>query len=68
LDLSQQIPIATDPAALVDQLNLLLLANSMSPALRTTLLTTLPTISDPTLRTKAAIRLIITAPEFLVER
>jgi hypothetical protein len=31
-------------------------------------LTTLPTISDPTLRTKAAIRLIITAPEFLVER
>ncbi len=70
LDLSQQIPIATDPAALVDQLNLLLLANSMSPALRTTLLSTLssPTLNDPTLRTKAAIRLIITAPEFLVER
>jgi hypothetical protein len=57
-------------AALVDQLNLLLLANSMSPALRTTLLNTLasPTLADPTLRTKAAIRLIITAPEFLVER
>jgi hypothetical protein len=68
LDLSQQIPIATDPAALVDQLNLLLMANSMSTDLRTTLLNTLPTISDPTLRTKAAIRLIITAPEFLVER
>ena len=70
LDLSQQIPLATNPAALVDQLNLLLLANSMSPALRTTLLNTLasPTLADPTLRTKAAIRLIITAPEFLVER
>ena len=70
LDLSQQIPIATDPAALVDQLNLLLLANSMSTALRTTLINTLSssTLSDPTLRTKAAIRLIITSPEFLVER
>ena len=70
LDLSQQIPIATDPAALVDQLNLLLLANSMSAALRTTLISTLSssTLTDPTLRTKAAIRLIITSPEFLVQR
>ena len=34
------------------------MANSMSPALRTTLINTLSTIADPTLRTKAAIRLI----------
>jgi hypothetical protein len=46
------------------------MANSMSSTLRTTLINTLssPTLNDPTLRTKAAIRLIITAPEFLVER
>lgn len=68
LDLSQQIPIAGDPAALVDQLNLLLMANSMSSTLRTTLINAISTISDPTLRTKAAIRLIVTAPEYLVQR
>jgi hypothetical protein len=40
----------------------------MSPAMRTTLINTLASLSGPTSRVRAAVRLIVTSPEYLVQR
>jgi uncharacterized protein (DUF1800 family) len=70
LDLSGPIALAGDPAQLVDSLNLMLMANGMSPEMRTILLQALadPSLTDPTDRARAALRLIVTSPEYLIER
>jgi hypothetical protein len=58
------------PAQLVDSLNLLLMSNGMSTSMRTILINTLsdPELADPTDRVQAALRLIVTSPEYLVQR
>ncbi len=69
VDLSSQAAI-TDPAQLVDSLNLLLMANSMSPEMRTVLIQALsdPALADPNDRATAAVRLIVTSPEYMIQR
>jgi uncharacterized protein (DUF1800 family) len=70
LDFTPQITIAGNPTQLVDSLNLLLMANSMSSQMRTILINTIspPNMNNPTPRVKAAVRLIVTSPEYLVQR
>ncbi len=70
LDLSSQAAIAGDPAQLVDALDLMLMADGMSPEMRSILLTALadPSLADPGDRARAALRLIVTSPEYLVQR
>jgi uncharacterized protein (DUF1800 family) len=70
LDLTPQVALAGNPAQLVDSLNLLLMANGMSTQMRTILINTLsdPELTDHTERAKAAVRLIVTSPEYLVQR
>ena len=70
LDFSPWLSAAADPAQLVDSLNLLLMSNSMSAAMRTILINTLsdPSLADPGDRVRAAVRLIVTSPEYLVQR
>src|SRR6202035_1731841 len=70
LDFSRQLALAADPAQLVDSLDLLLMSNGMSPAMRAILVATLsdPSLADPGDRVRAAVRLIVTSPEYLVER
>jgi uncharacterized protein (DUF1800 family) len=70
LDLSSQAAIAGDPAQLVDSLDLVLMADGMSPEMRSILLTALadPSLADPGDRARAALRLIVTSPEYLVQR
>jgi len=76
LDIASQVMIAggaggaSGPTQLVDSLNLLLMSNSMSAAMRTLLINTLsdPSLTDPTDRVQAALRLIVTSPEYLVQR
>jgi uncharacterized protein (DUF1800 family) len=71
LDYSQLMPMAGNTAQLVDYLNLLLMSNSMSSAMRTTIL---DAVSDTWYaqnldeRVKAVVRLIVTSPEYLVQR
>jgi len=70
VNLTPQIALAGNPTQLVDSLNLLLMANGMSSQMRTILINTIspPNMSNPTNRTKAALRLIVTSPEYLVQR
>ena len=70
LNLSPQIALGGNPTQLVDSLNLLLMANGMSSQMRTILINTIssPNMNNPTNRAKAAIRLIVTSPEYLVQR
>jgi uncharacterized protein (DUF1800 family) len=70
LNFAPQIAIAGNPTQLVDSLNLLLMANSMSPQMRTIVINAVspPNINNATNRVKAAVRLIVTSPEYLVQR
>jgi uncharacterized protein (DUF1800 family) len=70
LNLAPQIALGGNPTQLVDSLNLLLMANSMSAQMRTILINTIspPNMNNPTNRAKAAVRLIVTSPEYLIQR
>ena len=61
---------AANATQLVDSLNLLLMSNSMSTNMRTILINTLsdPSLADPGDRVRAAVRLIVTSPEYMVQR
>jgi hypothetical protein len=70
LDLSGFFGWANDPAKLVDQLNLLLMAGSMSDAMRATVVKAVTDIHPnlPGERLRAAIYLIATSKEFVVQK
>jgi len=70
LDFSPWLATAANPTQLVDSLNLMLMSNSMSSGMRTILINTLsdPSLSDPGDRVRAAVRLIVTSPEYSVQR
>jgi uncharacterized protein (DUF1800 family) len=70
LDLSGFFGWTTDPAKLVDQLNLLLLAGSMSDAMRAVVIKAVSDIQPnlPGERLRAAIYLIATSKEFVVQK
>ena len=70
LNLSNEQTLATDPAALVDHLNSLLMAGSMSSEMRAILvnaITQIP-VNNPSERAKTAIYLVINSPEFTIEK
>jgi uncharacterized protein (DUF1800 family) len=69
LDLSLEQTLATNPTQLVDHLNSLLMAGSMSSQMRTRLITAVTNIpaNNPTERARTAIYLVVNSPEFVVE-
>ncbi len=73
LDLTYEQSLATSPTALVDHFNTLLLAGNMSGALRSYLITQVAALPGGTSaelleRGRTAVHLIITSPEFCVQR
>ena len=69
-DYSAVSPLAANPSQLTDHLNLLLLSGQMTAALRTTLvneLTKMPS-GDLIERSKEAIHIIVTAPEYVIQK
>lgn len=70
---SNELPLATDPTALVDRLDRLLCANQLSAATRSlivTALTGMPSSSDSNKanRVYAAVMLVMASPDYLVQR
>jgi uncharacterized protein (DUF1800 family) len=70
LNLSAEQALAANPAQLVDHLNSLLMAGSMSTAMRNTLINAIAQIpaNNPAERTKTAIYLVINSPEFTIDK
>ncbi len=70
LNLANEQTLAADPAQLVDHLNYVLMAGSMSSDMRTTLINAINQIpaSNPLERARTAIYLVINSPEFAVDK
>ncbi|MGZ5553932.1 MAG: DUF1800 family protein, partial [Chthoniobacterales bacterium] len=70
LNLANEISLASNPTNLVDHLNSLLLAGTMSSDMRNILINTVGQIpsNNPTERARTAIYLVINSPEFAIER
>ena len=70
LDLTEVSAKAADPDVLVDYLNLLLMSGQISPSMRNIIVTTLREIppNEADNRAKTAIRLIVTSPQFAVQK
>ncbi len=69
-DFTAFFPIANNPTQLVDRLNLLLMANGMSSTMRTIVIQAVTEIpaSETQERVKAAVHLIATSPEFVIQK
>jgi uncharacterized protein (DUF1800 family) len=70
LSLAAEQTRASDPAGLVDHLNSVLMASSMSPSMRTIMINAITKIpaNNPTERVRTAIYLVISSPEFIVDK
>ena len=70
LDLAYALSIAGDSAQLVDHLNVILMSSEMSAAMRSILINTLERIAatNPTERVRTAVYLIVTAPEYVIQK
>ncbi|HVF70569.1 MAG TPA: DUF1800 family protein [Chthoniobacterales bacterium] len=70
LNISAAQALASNPTALVDHLNSLLMAGSMSPNMRTVLINAVTQIpaTNTLERTRTAIYLVINSPEFVVDK
>jgi len=66
LDLSDEIALASDPLALVNRLDLILMYGTMSNPMRQVLLRALGQLRDPERRVVTALQLIAIAPEYAV--
>ena len=70
LDLSAQTSLASDPASLVDSLNTLLMAGQMSSGMRSIVVnavTQIP-VAKTLERAQTAVHLIVTSPEFVIQK
>ena len=69
-DFSALSPLAANPTQLADHLNLLLMSGQMSAAMKTTIVNELTKMSasDLTERTKEAIHLVVTSPEYVIQK
>ncbi len=69
-NLSAQTALASNPTALVDSLNVLLLNGQMSSQTRTILINAITAIpaSNPLLRAQSAVYLIVTSPDFVIAK
>ena len=67
---SAELALANSPAALLDRLNLLLVAGQMSTSTRITILTAVNAIpaSNPRGRVTTAITLVMLSPDFIVQK
>ena len=70
LNLATEQALAANPAQLVDHLNVLLMASSMSTEMRNILINAVTQIpaNNPTERARTAIYLVINSPEFAVDK
>lgn len=70
LNLTNEIALAADATRLVDHLNLLFMANSMSPSMRNILINAVNQIpaDNRAERARTAIYLVINSPEYAVEK
>jgi hypothetical protein len=70
LNLAPEQTRATDPAALVDHLNSVLMAGGMSPGMRTILINAVSQIpaTNTLERVRTAIYLVVNSPEFAVDK
>jgi len=70
LNISNEQTLAANPTALVDHLNTLLMAGSMSPEMRNILINAITQIpsSNPLERARTAIYLVINSPEFTIDK
>jgi hypothetical protein len=70
VDLSPLTTLANDPEKLLDKLNLVLMHNNMSSAMRDIVIHAVKAIpaSDPVGRTRTAVYLVATSPQYQVER
>ena len=70
LDLSSVEALAGSPPQMVDYLNTLLMAGNMSADMQSTLLTDVNAISskDPVERARSAVEIIVTSPEFVIQK
>jgi uncharacterized protein (DUF1800 family) len=68
LDITPYVSLASDPARLVDRLDLLLTHGTLSPNARTTVINAIASVSDLTGRARLAIYLIAASSQFLVEQ
>jgi uncharacterized protein (DUF1800 family) len=70
LDLSGQTQLASNPASLVDSLNLLLMSGEMSSNMRSIVINAVTQIpaANTLERAQTAVHLIVTSPEFVIEK
>jgi len=70
LDLSAQTALASNPAALVDSLNTLLMSGQMSSSMRNIVINAVTQIppANTLERAQTAVHLIVTSPEFVIEK
>jgi uncharacterized protein (DUF1800 family) len=70
IELNHEIPLAADPPALVDHLNLLLMGGAMSPEMHAIVQSMVEDTdpADPRQRVLEALYLITTSPEFAVQK
>lgn len=70
LDFSPFQTLASNPSQLVDQLNLLLMSGQMPTAMKTTIVNAVSALpaGDPIGRVRAAVRLIVTSPSFVIQK
>ncbi|MEM7246580.1 MAG: DUF1800 family protein [Acidobacteriota bacterium] len=68
LNLEDELDLASDPAALIDRLDLILTAGLLSPGTRATILDAITPITDPWDRTTTAMHLLVISPDFVVAK
>ncbi len=70
LDLTNYLSLSNNPSQLVDDLNLVLMAGQMPTAMKTIIVNTVQQLpaGNPTERVRTAIHLIVTSPQFAIQK
>ena len=70
LDLTPVQALANDPAGMIDYLNTLLMAGAMPPEMQSTLITAVEAIpsGNPTERARTAVNVVVTSPQFVIQK
>jgi uncharacterized protein (DUF1800 family) len=69
INIASLVALATDPAALIDQLNHDLMYGGMSTAMRATMIDLVTAVStDPTKRVTSALQVLLASPEFSIQK
>jgi len=68
LDLTDELAIANDPAALVERLNLILTGGAFSEVTKNNIINAITPLSNPNERVKAALYLSVISPDYSVQK